>query len=140
MAINYMRENIGQQICMAEIVAVTRTPERTLRKHFLRFFGLAPLRFFRRLRLAAARDALLATSSDSVTEIAARFGFMHFGRFSRDYRCCFGELPSVTHRREVLLNQPGDFAVAASRVGAIPLGHHTRAGHRAVPDKRGSGE
>ena len=53
-AINYVRESIGQQICMADIVAITGTPERTLRKHFLMFFGLAQLRFFRRLRLAAA--------------------------------------------------------------------------------------
>ena len=35
-----------------------------------------------RLRLAAAREALLATSNGSVTDIAARFGFAHFGRFS----------------------------------------------------------
>jgi AraC-like DNA-binding protein/TolB-like protein/tetratricopeptide (TPR) repeat protein len=104
-AINYMRESIGQQICIADIVATTGTPERTLRKHFLMFFGLAPLRFFRRLRLAAARDALLAISSDSVTETAARFGFAHFGRFSRDYRRCFGELPSATRRRERLFDQ-----------------------------------
>ena len=57
-AIDYMRENIGQQIRMADIVAATGTPERTLRKHFSIFFGLAPLSFFQRLRLAAARDAL----------------------------------------------------------------------------------
>ena len=125
-AIDYMRESIGQQICMADIVAATGTPERTLRKHFLMFFGLAPLRFFRRLRLAAARDALLATSSDSVTDISARFGFAHFGRFSRDYRRCFGELPSATHRREVLLYQPGDLrsrrtASAPSLSATMPL-------------------
>jgi transcriptional regulator GlxA family with amidase domain len=86
LAIDYMRENIGQQICMADIVAAAGAPERTLRKHFLRFFGLAPLRFLRRLRLAAARDALLATLGGSVTDIASRFGFAHFARFSRDYR------------------------------------------------------
>ena len=34
-AIDYMRGSIGQQICMADIVAATGTPERTLRKHFL---------------------------------------------------------------------------------------------------------
>jgi TolB-like protein/AraC-like DNA-binding protein len=107
-AIDYMRKNIGQQIRMADLLMATRAPERTLRKHFVRFFGLAPLSFLRRLRLAAARDSLLATSGDSVTDIAARFGFTHFGRFSSDYRCCFGELPSATRRREVLLDQLGD--------------------------------
>jgi TolB-like protein/AraC-like DNA-binding protein len=126
-AIDYMRESIGQQICMADIVAATGTPERTLRKHFLMFFGLAPLRFFRRLRLAAARDALLATSSGSVTNISVRFGFAHFGRFSRDYRRCFGEPPSATRRRrEVLPYQPGDLrsrrTVAAPSLSAtMPL-------------------
>jgi TolB-like protein/AraC-like DNA-binding protein/tetratricopeptide (TPR) repeat protein len=107
-AINYMRENIGQQIRIADLRLATRAPERTLRKHFRRFFGLAPLCFLRRLRLAAARDALLATSGDSVTEIAARFGFAHFGRFSSDYRRCFGERPSATRRRNGLLDQPDD--------------------------------
>ena len=108
LAIDYMRENIGQQICMADIVAAAGAPERTLRKHFLRFFGLAPLTFFRRLRLAAARDALLANSGGSVTDIASGFGIAHFGRFSRDYRRSFGELPSATRRREVYPDQPVD--------------------------------
>jgi adenylate cyclase len=108
LAIAYMRENIGQQICMADIVAAGGAPERTLRKHFLRFFGLAPLRFLRRLRLAAARDALLANSGGSVTDIASRFGFAHFGRFSRDYRRSFGELPSATRRRAAYHDQPAD--------------------------------
>ena len=104
-AIDYIRENIGQQIRITDLLMATRAPERTLRKHFLRFFGLAPLTFFRRLRLAAARDALLAKSGDNVTDIASRFGFAHFGRFSSDYRRCFGELPSATRRRDVLLDQ-----------------------------------
>jgi TolB-like protein len=106
-AIDYMRENLGQRIRMADIVAATGTPERTLRKHFLTFFGLAPLRFLQRLRLSAVRDALLATSSGSITELAGRFGFAHFGRFSRDYRSCFGELPSGTRRREAAPDQAG---------------------------------
>jgi TolB-like protein/AraC-like DNA-binding protein len=125
-AIDHMRNCVSQPTCMADLVAVTGMPERTLRKHFRKFFGLAPLAFLRRLRLAAARDALLATSSDSVTDIAARFGFTHFGRFSRDYRRCFGELPSTTRRREALPCQPGDpgspRTVAASSLSVtIPL-------------------
>jgi AraC-like DNA-binding protein len=98
-AVDYMRQHIGRKIGIADIVTVTGTPERTLHKHFARFFGLAPLAFLRRLRLAAARDALLTASGDSVTDVAARLRFTHFGRFSSDYRRCFGELPSETRRR-----------------------------------------
>src|SRR5262249_51292582 len=90
LAVDYMRARIGQPIRMTDIVAATGAPERTLRKHFSRFLGLGPLNFLRQLRLAAAREALLATSS-SITDIATRFGFGHFGRFSRDYRRRFGE-------------------------------------------------
>jgi TolB-like protein len=35
----------------------------------------------------------------SITEVAIRFGFSHFGRFSGQYRRCFGERPSATLRR-----------------------------------------
>ena len=115
-AIEWMRANIGRPIGIADLVVATGTPERTLHKHFRSFLGLAPLGFLRRLRLAAARDALLAPSGGSVTEIAARFGFAHFGRFSSEYRRCFGELPSATRRRRMSL------------IGSATrhrLGHHT---------------
>ena len=98
-AINYMRRNIGKQLRLDDLLEATGARERSLRKHFSRFLGLAPISFFLRLRLAAARDALLVPSTDSVSEVAARFGFVHFGRFASDYRRCFGEPPSATRRR-----------------------------------------
>lgn len=107
-AIDYMRQNIARPISSTDLLAVTGAAERTLRKHFRRFLGVAPLEFLRRLRLAAAREALLTSSGGSVAEVAAQVGFMHFGRFSSDYRSSFGELPSATRRRKVLLEQPDD--------------------------------
>src|ERR1700752_2365833 len=89
-AIAYMRARLGSPICVADLLTATGAPERTLRKHFRRFLGVSPLAYLRRLRLTATRDALLASSGDSVTEIAVRFGFEHFGRFSSDYRRYFG--------------------------------------------------
>ena len=98
-AIDYMRANIDRPIRVADLVAATRTPERTLRKHFHRFTRLSPLRFLKRLRLARARDALLGVSDRTVTEIATRCGFTHLGRFSSDYHRGVGESPSATRRR-----------------------------------------
>ena len=47
----------------------------------------------------ARRELLRSPSGASVTEIAVRFGFTHFGRFSSAYRARYGESPSTTLRR-----------------------------------------
>ncbi len=99
-AIDYMRSSIGRKITMAELAAVCGVAERTLRKHFHAFVGVSPLDYFRRLRLAAVRaDLLEGANGVSITEVATRYGFSHFGRFSQQYRRCFGEAPSWTLRR-----------------------------------------
>jgi adenylate cyclase len=74
------------------------TAERTLRRNFLRFVGVAPLVYLRQLRLTAVRDELLG-GEDAINRVAARHGFIHFGRFSNTYRECFGETPSATRQR-----------------------------------------
>ena len=99
-ALKYMREGADRKISIADLVAYCGVAERTLRKHFRAFMAASPLEYWRRLRLAAAREDLLAGASGaSITEVATRFGFNHFGRFSQQYRRCFGEAPSATLRR-----------------------------------------
>jgi adenylate cyclase len=84
---------------MRNLVEHCGVAERTLNAHFRTFLGLSPISYLRRLRLAAAREALLAGEPGvSVTEVARQFGFNHFGRFAGQYRRCFGESPSATLR------------------------------------------
>jgi TolB-like protein len=100
MAVRFMRQNMVQKISMADLAAYCGVAERTLRKHFHEFMAVPAFDYWRRLRLAAAREHLQkATNSTSITMVAARFGFDHFGRFSQQYRRCFGETPSATLRR-----------------------------------------
>jgi AraC-like DNA-binding protein len=99
-AIDHMRRNMGRKIAVSELAAVCDVAERTLRKHFRQFVGLSPLAFFRRLRLAAVREDLLDGSNcTTITEVATRYGFSHFGRFAQQYRRTFGEAPSSTFAR-----------------------------------------
>ncbi|RNJ45845.1 hypothetical protein B5V01_11195 [Mesorhizobium erdmanii] len=71
--------------------------ERTLYLACVEAFGRPPKAMLLELRLNAVRRALLHPSSDrTVTTVASRFGFSHFGNFSAEYRRQFGELPSVT--------------------------------------------
>lgn len=120
-AINYLRAGMGQTITMAELTVACGVAERTLRKHFRTFVGHSPLDYLRRLRLAAVRDDLLEGAQGvSITEIATRRGFRHFGRFSLQYRRCFGESPSVTLRRNRVGapdNLPSGIGCATGRPG-----------------------
>jgi AraC-like DNA-binding protein len=76
--------------------------ERTLEYAFKAVMGLTPQNYLLRLRLHRVRRALLAAThgSSSVSAEALKWGFWHFGEFSRAYKACFGELPSDTLRRE----------------------------------------
>lgn len=78
--------------------------ERTLEYAFKAVMGLTPVAYLTRLRLHRVRQALLAAppGSTTVSAEALRWGFWHFGEFSRAYRECFGEQPSGT-----LLGQTG---------------------------------
>jgi AraC family ethanolamine operon transcriptional activator len=76
---------------------------RSLQDGFQGAFGLAPTQFLRVVRLNAVRRELRALAGNSVQpsigDIAARWGFWHWSRFTSYYRGLFGELPSETFRR-----------------------------------------
>jgi AraC-like DNA-binding protein/TolB-like protein/tetratricopeptide (TPR) repeat protein len=105
-AIAYLRARRERKLSAASLARYCGVAERTLHHHFRTFVGISPLRYLHRLRLAAAREALLAGANNvSVTEVARRHGFMHFGRFSAQYRRYFGELPSDTRRRRTVIER-----------------------------------
>lgn len=84
-----------------EICAAIRVPERTLRICCQEHLGMSPKRFLLLRRMNQAHrtlDAAIAGET-TVTEIATRFGFWHFGRFAETYQSIFGELPTVTLHR-----------------------------------------
>jgi AraC-like DNA-binding protein len=107
-AIDYMEENLDAPIGLPEIVVASGVPGRTLLQHFRDFKGVSPLRYLRAARYERVRETLRrADPDDSITEIAARWGFSHLGRFSVEYRRRFGESPSETlRRRKVSLRAP----------------------------------
>jgi AraC-like DNA-binding protein/TolB-like protein len=70
---------------------------RALQQHFRRFVGATPVEHLRTVRLNRARQLLLRAPRDArITEIAARCGFSHLGRFATWYRERYGEAPSAT--------------------------------------------
>jgi AraC family ethanolamine operon transcriptional activator len=80
--------------------AVGASP-RKLTYCFQDVLGLSPNRHVRTLRLNEARRDLrrCQDANSSVYDVAARWGFWHFGRFSCDYKKQFCESPSQSLRR-----------------------------------------
>ncbi|WP_042444332.1 helix-turn-helix domain-containing protein [Azospirillum sp. B510] len=78
---------------------------RKLQNCFQDSFGFSPTQFLRITRLNGVRRDLRAARETaaagpvSIGDIAARWGFWHWSRFSSEYRALFGELPSETLRR-----------------------------------------
>ena len=90
----------GLPIRVADLVAATGVPERTLRQVFQDYFGIGPLRYLK-LRQLNQVFAALRTADPKAThvgDILVAHGIWEFGRFSSNYRRLFGETPSQTLR------------------------------------------
>jgi AraC family ethanolamine operon transcriptional activator len=87
---------------VADLCRAAAVSERTLEYAFKKILGMSPMAFLQRLRLHQVRQALRAGSrrTTTVSAVALKWGFWHFGDFSKAYKNCFGESPSDTLRRE----------------------------------------
>ncbi|MCC5971544.1 MAG: AraC family transcriptional regulator [Pararhodobacter sp.] len=94
---DYMRINIDRPLGPEDVAAAVGVSTRALQYAFRRFRDTTPMAFLRQIRLERAhQDLQAARPGDSVTEIATRWGFTHFGRFAQTYRARFGCTPRQT--------------------------------------------
>jgi AraC family ethanolamine operon transcriptional activator len=86
---------------LAEVCHRIGASPRKLGYCFQDVLGISPARYVKAVRLGAVRRELARCTDPaaSVYDVAARWGFWHFGHFSADYRRQFDELPSETLRR-----------------------------------------
>ncbi|MFF2012729.1 AraC family transcriptional regulator [Streptomyces sp. NPDC058195] len=86
---------------VADLAQAAGVSVRTLERAFRRRFGVPPYGYLRQIRLQQVRAQLTApdATNTTVSEVAARWGFSHFGRFAQEYRKQYHENPSETVRR-----------------------------------------
>jgi AraC-like DNA-binding protein len=109
-AIAYIDDHADQPITVADIAAAAHVTVRALQYTFRRHLDTTPLAYLRRTRLAHAHRELLAAhpqGETTVTDIAARWGFAHPGRFAALYRDTYGASPSHMLPRTSDRPQPG---------------------------------
>jgi AraC-like DNA-binding protein len=106
----YMASRLDSAVSLADVCEHAGVSARALQSAFRQHRGHGPMEFLRNARLDGVRAALLdalreaapvAASAGAVrvSDIAARYGFGHAGRFAADYRLRFGEAPSQTLTR-----------------------------------------
>lgn len=101
LAEDYALAHVGDRLYdVTDLCVASGVSERTLQHAFQNVMGMSPIAYLTRLRLHRVRKALqMAThGSTTVSAQALKWGFWHFGDFSRAYKNCFGELPSDTLR------------------------------------------
>lgn len=97
---NYLHDYADQAICIEGLAAMAQVSTRSLYAGFKEFCGISPMQYLRQIRLDRVREDLLATTTPiSISEVALRWGFMHQGRFSQEYKQRFAETPSQSIQR-----------------------------------------
>ncbi|MFE7649364.1 helix-turn-helix transcriptional regulator [Streptomyces phaeoluteigriseus] len=98
-ALAYIDDHAGEPVTVADIAAAAHVTVRGLQYTFRRHLDTTPLAHLRRVRLAHAHDDLRAADpldGTTVTDVAARWGFFHPGRFATLYRSAYGRPPHRT--------------------------------------------
>lgn len=92
-------EQPHEALGIAQVCAQLHVTRRTLHNCFEQTLGISPAAYLRTLRLNAVRRALQESDgSQTIADVAARWGFWHMGHFSHDYKALFGESPSQTRQ------------------------------------------
>lgn len=91
----FMQENFARPLSMTDVAEACGMGIRALQSTFRRCEGTTPRKCLAVIRLDHAHLRLLA-GEKSITEVALDCGFVHLGRFSKEYWRRFGELPSQT--------------------------------------------
>jgi AraC-like DNA-binding protein len=99
-AMEYIDANVANDIGLGDIAEAVHVTPRAVQYMFRRHLETTPLQYLRRLRLHHAHQDLQRTDRNhaTVTEIAARWGFAHTGRFAVLYRQTYGQSPHTTLR------------------------------------------
>ncbi|HWV85108.1 MAG TPA: helix-turn-helix domain-containing protein [Capillimicrobium sp.] len=97
----FIDANADRPLTVADVAAEAGVGVRALQQAFRRALGLSPTEYLRQVRLRAAHRELLDAdpATTTVADVAARWGWLHAGRFAAHYRDRYGVAPAATLRR-----------------------------------------
>lgn len=104
-AIRLFETHVEDPLRIPDVAAAVDMSGRHFERLFKRETGQSPLRYYRHLRLAKARQRVLY-SNDPLREIAAAVGYVTLAKMARHYHELFGVSPKDERRLASGLNQP----------------------------------
>jgi AraC-like DNA-binding protein len=130
-AVEFIETNADKNIGLGDITGTVCLTPRAVQYMFRRHLDTTPLQYLRRIRLHYAHQELLAADRrhGSVSAIAARWGFMHTGRFAVLYRQTYGRSPHITLRSGQLASSHAADAAAQPGIPAETPQHSARRHH-----------
>jgi AraC-like DNA-binding protein len=100
-ALEFIHHHLRDDVTVSQLASVAGVSVRTLQYEFARRFGVGPITMIRREKLRQVRMTLLDPAQDSETigDVAAKWGFFDAKYFAKMYLREFSERPSDTRRR-----------------------------------------
>ncbi|SFI67244.1 transcriptional regulator, AraC family [Streptosporangium canum] len=99
-AMEFIDGHAHQPLTTDDVARAVAVSGRSLQEGFRRHLGLTPMTYLRDVRLGRVHEELVTgdPARCTVTGVAARWGFLHQGRFAAAYRARYGQTPSHTLR------------------------------------------
>lgn len=106
-AVELFAEHIAEPISITDVAERVHLSPRQLERSFKASTGQSPSRYYRTLRMNAARQ-LVKYSKDTMTEIASEVGYSTSTRMARHYREVFGVSPQEERKKINLFRVEGN--------------------------------
>lgn len=99
--LNYIDDFLTQDISLEYMQNITCTSQRSLYTLFDRYVQCSPKQYVKNRKLLKINEIIKNRSSDlqNISKLAIEYGFYNLGRFAKDYKDKFGELPSETFKK-----------------------------------------
>lgn len=97
-SIRYIKKSDISSMTPDKLAQASHCSIRTLQYAFIRTLGISAKKYINRYRLAQFRAELLQSKrirGQRIADLAQKYGFVHGGNLSRDYRDLYGRLPST---------------------------------------------
>lgn len=100
-AVEFIEQHAHLPLTTEDIARAVAVSSRSLQEGFRGHLGVTPMARLREVRLTRVHEDLASgdPARCTVTNVAARWGFLHQGRFAAAYRARYGQAPSETLRR-----------------------------------------